>query len=173
MLGFEFVIVVAAALGIPFARGAFREAPGMALLCIAGAIFAGSVLGYLSLNPRTLGSVSATPFLLARVAAAGVIVAGAALNVLSRSRRGQVLFVKGALLGAPVIAGAAMPFFPAGRRVIDAILGMGTTPTLVLGLAAALVLGGLLCASGHMVIHAFELGRVPDSDADAPPVNPG
>ncbi len=159
LFGFEIVVGVSCVFGLLLGAGRYREAPGLAMACVAGTIFAGSVLGYLSLSPRTLGGVGLTPFLGARVLAAGMIAASGAYCVLSRHPRSWRLLTLGLLLGAPVLGAATVAVIPSLRAHLAPVLRMGLVGQMAVAVAAFLLLGGLLCASVDLVIRAFELGR--------------
>ena len=101
MLGFEVITLAAAVFGVLIAMGRFGDGPALGLLCVVGAVAAGSVLGDLSTflaNPiggpvlRTYGKggmveLPITLFMTLRLAAAGIVALGAAWIVLSRSPR--------------------------------------------------------------------------------------
>ncbi len=166
LVGFEVVIAVSCVFGLLLGR--YREAPGMALACVAGTIFAGSVLGYVSMSPPVLGGVGLRPFLEARVLAAGLIGAAGAYCVLSRHPRSWRLFARGLLLGAPVVAAAAVLAIPSLRRLLAPVMGMGLVGQMTVAVGAFLLLGALLCAAIDLVIRAFELGRPERFGASGP-----
>lgn len=167
LFGFEVVIGVSCVFGVQFGRGRYRHAPGMALACVAGSVLVGSVLGYMSLQPPTLGGVGLQPFLAARVLAAGLIAASGAVCVLSRHPNSWRLAIVGALLGAPVVMAGAIAVIPALRGLAAPLAGIGPMGQLAVGVGLFVVLGGLLCASAHLLIRAFELGR-PENLASEP-----
>lgn len=165
MFGFEAIVAVSALIGLLFALGRFREGPGMALACVSGAIFAGSVLGYFSVS-GVLAGIGLKPFLLARVAAAAALAVGGAFCVLSRDRRSWTVLFRGIVLGAPVLAVGAMAAVPAGRDMLGVVFEAGALVQMTVVVLGALVLGGLFAASVHQIIRAFELGHL---DEAAPP----
>ncbi|MFM9994198.1 MAG: hypothetical protein ACKVU4_00185 [Phycisphaerales bacterium] len=167
LFGFEVVIAVSCVFGVQFGRGRYRHAPGMALACVAGSVFVGSVLGYMSLRPPALGGVGLKPFLAARVLVAGLIAGAGAACVLSRHPKSWRLAITGAVLGAPVMAAGAIAVIPALRGLAAPLTGMGPMGQLAAGVGLFVVLGGLLCASAHLLIRAFELGR-PENLASEP-----
>ena len=65
----------------------------------------------------------------------------------------------GRLLLAPIALGAAVFLHPAGRRVVDRLLGSSPGVQAVAAVAGFIVAAGLLSAGVHLVIRAFELGR--------------
>jgi hypothetical protein len=165
LLGFELVIAVSCVFGVLLGGGRYRQAPGLALACVAGTVFAGSVLGFYSLSPPVLGGVGLKPLLAARALAAGLIAGAGAWCVLSRHPRSWRLAAQGVLLGAPVLITAAVLAVPSLRRVLGPLAGLGLVAQMAVAVGAFLLLGGLLCASVDMVIRAFELGR-PERFAD-------
>lgn len=177
MLGFEVVIALAAALGVLFALGRFRDAPGLAIACIAGALFVGSVLGFLGVG-RTLGTLRLEPFLFARLALAGLLGALAVLSVLVR----RPAAFKPAILGA-VLAGAGLAasafVYVAHTRQWHPMRPLDGLPEVlrVTGLLIAAILAVVAIAVGtHLVINAFERCRTeseaPDRDQAAPASKP-
>jgi hypothetical protein len=167
LLGFESITIIAAVLGVLFGLGRFRDAPGMALACIAGTIFAAAVLGWKSVTAsagqsRAVAGIPLTPVILAQVLAALMLGAAAAFSVLSRRRAAWKPAIIGAALGSP-LAIVAMAFLYRGTR--PTVVGALGSP---LGAVLALVvLGGLLAASVHLIIRAFEIGS-----ADTPESGP-
>ncbi len=164
MLGFEVVVALACVLGVLNSR--FRSAPALTLLCVASCVFAGSVLGYVGvrgvLDRGNEVRVALKPWLVGRLAAAALLVALAAWTVLRRDRRAVALALRAAIWALPVvIAGLlAAGVLAAGpgtavMRAIEALPGWARAGTyLILGL----VLAVSLCASGHFLIRAFEIG---------------
>lgn len=163
LFGFEIVTMVAGALGLAFAGGRFREGPGMALACIGGTILAAAGLGFISVRPPVLGTVALAPFLAGRVGGALLIGVCAAACVLSRDRRAWPTLIKGIVLGLPVVAAAGVASVPAARGLVGSLLGTSPAALIVAGVAAFAVFGALFCASVHLVIRAFELGRTEEA----------
>lgn len=158
LFGFELVVLVAAVIAVLFGRGRFAEAPGMALACVAGTVFLGSAMGWQAAG-RQLGGVSLTPFLAGRVAVSLVLGAAAAACVLSRDRQAWRLAALGTLLALPVLGALAAVALPAGRRALENAIGPSVGLQAAVGVGAFLVLGGLLSASVHILVRAFEMGR--------------
>lgn len=161
LFGFELTVLSAGVVGIMFGRGRFSDAPGLALACVAGTVLAASALGWQGAG-RQVAGVSLTPFLLARVALAAALGLAAAACVLSRAPGGKAwrLAILGAVFGVPVVVAAAALVHPAGRHAIESALGTSAGVHAAVGVAAFLVFGGLLSASVHLVVQAFEMGRV-------------
>lgn len=152
MLGFEVIIAVAGVFGVLTGLGRFLNGPALALVCVAGAVGAGSLLGFLA--GRGNLAIDLWPFLMARGVAAAAILAMAGWAVLSRRpqeswRRLGVGIA--CLIGFGAIAG--------GLWVAQGWLtGLGTMPGAIIGLVAGATLLGLLAAAVHHVIRAFETG---------------
>lgn len=182
-LAFEIVTAACCALALPFARGAYREGPGLALTCFSGAVFACSVLGYLSVQ-GALGTTSLKLWVLARVALAGILGASAAATVLIRNPRSWGVLAKGIAFLAPHIAIVAVlgmkksgitPLMSLADRmiglagpVLGPAEGVGAAVRMGVIIVIALILGGLFCAGLHLVIRAFELCREPQTQAATP-----
>lgn len=158
LFGFEVVVGAAGVLGVLFGRGKFGEGPGLALACIGGTVLAGSALGWLAAG-KQVGGHSITPLLGPRVLAAGVIGLAGAYCVLSRNPKSWKVAAWGAGTGAPVVIAAMAMMRGSSRRVIESAVSSGVLGTVgaVVGLV---VVAACLCASVHLVVKAFEMGRV-------------
>lgn len=169
-LGFEVVTLIACAFGFLLAIGRFSDGPGLGLLCVVGAVAVGSVLGDISTqlaNPiggpvlRNFGTgglvqIPITTFMALRLAAAGIVGVCAAWTVLNRHRlESMKSLLTGVLLGAAMLAVVAIGW--KARSVLATLGSFATT----IGLFAVGVLAlGLLAASVHYTIRAFEFGRL-------------
>lgn len=163
LMGMELCIALAAALGVLFARGFFREGPGMALACVSGTIFVASILGYLSVPNAQMtmsggGTIGLKPFLMGRLILAVLLGVGAAWLVLSRNARSWSYVARAALTGVPLAVIGFVGF--KGRTWLSS--GGAGVPAWV-GWIGAIVLAcvglALLCACVHCTIRAFEMGR--------------
>ena len=159
MLGFEVVVCVACVFGVLNTR--FRAAPALALLCVASCIFAGSVLGYVGvrgvLDRGNEVRIALKPWLIGRLTASALLVGLAAWTVLRRDPRSVALAGRAVLWGVPVLLAGVLAAGPGAAllRVIEALPGwVRAGAYLVLGL----VLAVSLCASGHFLIRAFQVG---------------
>lgn len=169
LVGMEACIAMAGVFGVLFQRRKFADGPAMTLLCIAGTIFAAGFLSWLAVRSgiKLKGdqSLNVKMVMLARVGIAAALVGLASFEVLRRNRRSIGQLGRAFATGVPllIIAGGLY----AGR---DAIAAQQVVPawivwTLVsIGVVIAM---GLLCACGHFVIRAFEMGR-PDFAVDKP-----
>lgn len=183
LMAFEVVMAVSCSLALPFARGAYRDGPGLALTCFAGAVFAGSVLGYLSAQ-GVLGTHSLKLWLLARVALAGLLGLFAAAVVLVRNPRSWGGLIKGLLLLSPhaliVVLFGLQRYGPGSvKSGLDRLLGVfapltrpaeGVAEAMRMGglIVIAIIAGGLLCAGLHLIIRSFEICRDDESAVAKP-----
>jgi hypothetical protein len=158
LVGFEAVVAVAGFLGVMFGIGRFADGPGLALACIAGTVLMGSALGWLS-AAQQVGGYSLTPLLGLRVLAAGMLGFMGACCVLSRDPRAWKPAMWGAGSGLPVLAAIALMLRASSRRAIESALGSWGMLGAAVGLLALVALGVCLCASVHLVVKAFEMGR--------------
>jgi hypothetical protein len=168
MFGFEVVVALACVLGLMVARGKFNEGPALAVLCVAGPIFVGAILAYFGVGRAlTLSGreepISLTGWLLARVAAALLLAAMAAVLVLMRSRRCWNYAAKAAGAGAPLVLALGVAVMYRGP-VASALGGLPGLVQIGLGGLAAVVGVVLFSAAAHYTIRAFEEGRL---DAEA------
>jgi len=163
IVGFEIVTLVAAVLGVLFARGKFQDGQGLALACVAGCFGVGAFLAWLSVQGRLQirggdSTIGLNGWLLARLGAAGLIAALGAFAVLRRNPASVGYMIRATLAGGPVILIAALAVLARGSLtgaaqnvpvwLISVVAG-------VLGIGAVV----LLSACGHCLIRAFELGR--------------
>lgn len=107
LFGFELVIAVSSLLGVLLGLGRFREAPALALACVAGTILVGSFLGYRG-SAGAVGSLSLKTWVVGRIAIGAVLAALAALTVLVRNRKSWGALCLGAMFGALPAAVALM-----------------------------------------------------------------
>jgi hypothetical protein len=151
LFGFEVVTLGAALFGGLLGAGRFGSAPGLGLLSVAGATGASAVLGFVGADQVLMG-MSLKPFLLARLAAAGGFAAIAAIAVLIR-RPGTSL--PKLLAGLACAAGFVAAGFVAWKT--SGLMGsLGVPVQAIMGLIGFSVLLGLLAASVHLLIAAFE-----------------
>ena len=169
LFGFELVIALCGVVGLLFASGRFQEGQGLALICIAGGIAVSAVLGYVGAVSSLGGGVPdyLKPTLFARLAAAGLYTGAASWAVLSRNPSSWSYAARAAVAGVPLLAVAVAAVV--GRQSLGPALATlpswAKTAGAGLGFVIAIV---LVCACGHCLIRAFELGRAPDPDPAAP-----
>lgn len=164
-MGFEFVTISAAVVGVIFWRGQFRNGPGLALACVAGTILLASGLGGLSVQ-WTVANQSIKLLIAARAAAAMIIALCGAACVLGRDSRGWPTFIKGVVWGIPLIALAGW-FAKAGGAFLDPVNNLGTVARMIAYGMGTLVLGICMCVSVHLIVKAFEFGRFKQDEETA------
>jgi hypothetical protein len=154
-VAFELTGLLGAFMLVLLARGRIRQGPAITCLCVAGAVGAGALLAYVSAG-RPVAEVKAHAPTLIRLAIAGALVAIAALDVLLRAPKATLpRFGIGLALGAPLL-------------IIIALLQRGTIARAFAPLGSGLEFGayilltmlviGLVAASGHYLITAFQIG---------------
>jgi hypothetical protein len=171
LFGFEVVALVTGVLLALFGRGRFSDGPGLALGTFAGTLLVASAFGWISAG-RQLAGVSLTPLLAVRVLVSFLLAAAGSYCILSRNPRSWRTFVNGALCGAPcaVVMGAALT--SSGRRMLMSFISGGGIVQTALAILVLVVLGGLFCASVHLIIKAFEMGRVDEPRCGLPAAPP-
>lgn len=123
LLGFEAVIAVAGGLGVFLGLGKYREAPALAIACVAGTILVGSFLGYRG-SAGAIGSLSLKPWIMGRLAIGLTLALLAALTVLVRNRQSWPALFAG-------LAFAAIPGVLFGMFALAAVgYGRPIPPTL-------------------------------------------
>jgi hypothetical protein len=160
MLGFEVIGILTGAIGVLFAMGRFREAPGMALACVAGTVFSVAVCTHLAVR-GTLGPHSLAMLTVGRIGAAGVLGVLAAVCVLSRNPRSVGMLLKGVVLGVPTLAVVGALIVTRGEVVENVLKSLGNWGSVwrfVILSIGGLVVGGTLCASVEFVVRAFQMG---------------
>ncbi len=152
MLGFEVLITVAAVFGVLLSLGRFRDGPALALLCIAGAVGAGGLLGYVG-SGKTLVGIDLKYLLVLRAALAAAFALAAAAVVLARRPRASL-----PLLATGIGAGVALVALGAGFWAARGTLAGAAGPVRVIAFTVAGVLViCLVSAAGHYLIRAFAI----------------
>lgn len=160
VVGLEAVITVAGAIGVMHAtasRRGFREGPAIGLVCVAGAVLVCAGLSFITLNAGFRG-IQRDPFFLARTAAGCGLLALAAVAVLLRkpSETFRPLLV-GVVMGVLAAATAAPLVLPGTRKAIQAAHPVVESLTFLI---AGVLLIGFVSASTHLIIKAFDRGRI-------------
>jgi hypothetical protein len=159
LFAFELLALVAGVAGLFAARPAFAQAPGLGLLCVAGMIVASSVCGYLGVQ-GSFGPHSLREWLLARLAAGGLIVLAAAYAVLSRNPRSFGSIARGLACLAPVVVLGGLAFWK--RAAVMGVLNdLNAFIRIAISITAMLAVAALVCAGVHLLIRAFEACRQP------------
>jgi len=167
LAGFEVVALVAGVLTVLFGRGRFADGPGLALGTFAGTVLVASAFGWISVG-KQLGGVSLTPLLAFRVIASLLLAAAGCYCILSRNPKSWRVFAIGAACGAPCVAVMGAGLTSGGRRALMNFISGGGMVQTGIAILLLIVLGCLLCASVHLIIKAFEMGRVDESPRPVP-----
>ncbi|MEM7622426.1 MAG: hypothetical protein AAF235_04410 [Planctomycetota bacterium] len=164
LLLFSMVGVVAGVFAVLVAAGRFTAGPAIAMLCIAGAIGAGSVMGYTEAKPNLTNLAfyrdSMRLWQFGGIGLAGVMTLGAAVSVWSRRPAASLRRLGFALLTGLPLAGL----------LYAASVGLSTASGLVVVvgvLVGGLLAVGLAAATGHQIIRAFEVSGEPGPDTTA------
>jgi hypothetical protein len=159
---FEPIVIGACVVGLLFSLGKFRWAPAMTLVCVAGSIAVASVLvwkgmlGQVQIEGQDRGW-PLMPWLVGRLAAAAVLTALAAVEVIGRDGRSRRHLTLGVYAAIPLAVSLGAVYF-----LVNA--GSSTTPSLAPWMSTSLLAlfgiaaGVSLCAAGHFFIRAFEIG---------------
>lgn len=162
MLGFEFITAIAGVFAVLVALGRFSLGPALALLCVAGAVGVGSFLGHRSAGGFLGGA--AQIYLLGRCSAAFLLLTAAAWLVLARRPHESVAsLVRGMLFGFGLVLMIVGLWLSRGH-----IWALGPAVKALVMLFGGVVGLGLLAASVHFTIRAFEFGRVGDARPTSP-----
>lgn len=178
--GFEVVALIASVYGVLVGLGRYREGPALAILCVSGALAVGALLGYVGAPATTTSKVSDAlpalgilgndreliglplwPLMLARFAAAGALGLAAGLVVISRRPSLSVARLTRAVIFGILLGAVAGPLLVLRAR----LLALSTFPKLMIGFVASVAILGLLAATLHYGIRAFEAGD-PDQPED-------
>lgn len=171
--GFELIALVACVFGVWTGLGRYRQGPALAILCVAGAIAVGALLGYVGApaatttklatavpalsfmgSDRELIGLPLWPLMLARAVAAAAMGAAAAVIVLSRQPQlSHPRLVRAMVFGALLVLVAAPLWLTRAKWI-----ALGTFPKLMIGVLGSVVALGLFAAAVHYAIRAFEPG---------------
>jgi hypothetical protein len=149
IVGFEAVTILAAVFAMLVGLGRFDSAPGMALVCAAGAIGAGTYMAHLGSGREVLPMW----FLGARAILTGALLLAAVLAVLARNqpaatrslvRSGMFALPLGVILAGGFVMRHQIGTLPGGVKLIG-------------GFFVFLLVTGLVAGAVHGVIRAFEV----------------
>lgn len=171
LVGFEAVILLASAFSFLIGLGYFRQAPAMGVFITGGAVLVGACLGEPRLvlrfmgNPGTgvpPGGVDLLPYAYARLAVALAFFAlGAFIVLIQRPMKSFRRLAVGLALALP-LALMALAFTNASiRSTILSLNGIALAGVIVVLMIVVL---GLVAASGHAIIRAFEAGLPEHAD---------
>lgn len=171
LLAFEVIALSAGVIAILFGLGKFREGPAIALLAVAGTIFAAAVLGFVGVGQQIALKGNDAPlslrfYVIGRVAAAGLLGLISILIALTRTKAAFVAAIKSLYAWIPlgIILAAIVKRGVITNALSNAPQFIAPTLAVIAGLAVI----GLLAAAIHMTIRAFELARSPEEDLDRP-----
>lgn len=164
LIGFEVIILFSAGIGALEAIRHSRHGPAMTLLCVAGAVGVGSLLGFIGAN-KTLAGFDLHVVLGARLLTAAIVAAAAGCIVISRDPSNSLpSLVKG------LIAGAVFVGLCVGAWVMrGAILGAGGAARVGFVVVTGIAVIALVSASIHYLVRAFAVGVGPRFDEPGAP----
>ena len=157
-LSFELVVILGAVFLILLGLGKIKEGPAITLVCCAGAIGAGSLLGWKGTGQQINGH-SITWLVALRSLVAAALVLAAAAEVASRDpKRTLPRLGWGVAAALPLLAMLGLY----ANGTIPSVLGNlnANSPTLAFGvwLVLGVIAGALASASGHLLITGFAIG---------------
>ena len=172
LMGFEAVILMATAFSFLIGLGFFRDAPAMGVFIAGGAILVGACLGEPRLVLRFMGSqaggtggVDLLPYAYARLLVAlGFFALGALIVLIQRPRTSFRRLAIGVALALPLVLMALAFGNPGVRTSILSLNGVALAGVIVVLMIVVL---GLVAASGHAIIRAFEAGLPENRDEHA------
>jgi hypothetical protein len=165
LIGFEAVIVMASVFSFLIGLGYFRQAPAMGVFITGGAVLVGACLGEPRLVLRFLGNagsgvpaggVDLLPYAYARLAVAiGFFALGALLVLIQRPATSFRRLAVGVALAVPL---ALMGVAFANQGIRSSILSLNGIALAGVIVVLMIIVLGLVAASGHAIIRAFEAG---------------
>ncbi|MBY0260852.1 MAG: hypothetical protein K2Q20_00810 [Phycisphaerales bacterium] len=154
VIAFELIVLLCAAFAFLLGLGRFRDGPALTLVCSAGIVGVASLLAFVASN-QMLGGRSLVPYLGIRFGLAGALALIGAWTILRRRpREAMSSLAKGVGAGVLLVVGLA-----AGVKWGGAFASLSPVVVVLVGLIGATVGLGLLAASVHCIIRAFEFGH--------------
>lgn len=154
---FEAPVLISGVFGLLLAKGSRFggvSGPAMTLLCIAGCVGAGSLLGYVGTG-RAVAGYSLTKVMIGRAGMAAALAVLSALHVLLRKPSLSLpLLLKGVLIGLPLPVAAFCVMGGVGQAQYQAL---PEVVQILLALFGMLLVAGLICACVHLVVRAFQV----------------
>lgn len=164
LFAFELVTILACVFGLLVARGRFADSPGLTILCIAGLIMTGGVLGWLGANKVHAG-VNLRPFMLSRLAVAGVLYALAAISEVWYSPSARRKLMKAGIFAIVFLGVVGGMFALRHSPIMDKMQGWREGVRLGgLALASVIALIGA-CGGVHLAVRAFTIAEEPEAGA--------
>lgn len=171
LMGFELVNLTAGVIGVLIGLGRFRAGTGLGALCVAGAIAVGSLFGSIS-TQHAFAGVQILPIAFARAGLAGLILFAMAMHLLGTNKGAWFRLILGAVLGLPPLTVAAMAATGRGTNLFSSMSSLPPVVSLFIG-SVVFIIGSVLLAVGvHLVVRAFELGRISAAEPDQTPAKP-
>ncbi len=162
--GFEALTIVSGAAAVLIGLKPRKEGFGLAVLCVAGAVFVAAVLGSMMLKNASDTVPSLKNYVLIRLAmAAGLVAMCGIVKLGTRSDSWVRLFIGGALI-LPALIILSLIARNKGGLVSGMFSGFGPIASMVLWTLFSVVLGVISIAGVHVLIRAFELTREPKSE---------
>ncbi len=164
LTGFEVVVAFSSFFGLMVFAGRVRQAPALAVLCVAGATLVGSVLGYLAVKV-SLAHLPLKPWLAARLGVVGLLTLCAIVIALGSNRQAWNVLVKAALFAVP-LAGVALWYRLAHLAPLDTPMpGFKDALRLAAIAGVATTCAVCVCAVTHLSVRAFAIADEPDIKA--------
>ena len=157
--GFEAMTLAAGVTAILMGLRRDPDGIGVGLLCVAGAVFVGAILGSKMLQSSSDQVPSLKNFVLLRLALVGGVAALAGLIKLGDRRDCWRMLAIGAGLLIPLMAIGWLVVRRNTESLTKPIGHLGEVLQMVLWLLIAIVVGIMTIAGGHFVIRAFEMTR--------------
>lgn len=157
--GFEIVILLAGITAVLIGVLPRRDGFGLAGLCVAGGLFASTILGAIILENSSPAVPSLKWAVLLRLGGAGLIGGLTGLVKLGNCAQCWRKLILGSVLVLPVVAAAGL--FVGGKLDLLTGLysGMGIPVRMSLWILTSVIVGAMAIAGGHFLIRAFELTR--------------
>lgn len=156
LVGFEALTLLGCVYALLLGFGRFRSGPALAMLCVAGTILAGTVLGYTA-DRATYRGMPRDPIAAARLAASALILLMAGVTVWARrARESARALVIGCALGGLALGAMGAWMFTPISSTLAGIHPIVRTLTMLIG---GLTVVGLLSGGAHYTIRSLELGR--------------
>lgn len=165
LAGFELVVLVASGFGVWAGLGRLPGVETMTMVCLAGVVFVGALLGAPSIVAGLIqggtglkaevAGLPLMPWIVGRLIASAVLAGLSAFVVLGRERSSLRYLLTGVIVGVPVIILAAALLLTPLRSYAASL----AAPVQVfLALVGFFVIAALVSVSGHNLIRAFEVG---------------
>ncbi len=156
LVGFEGLTLLGCVFATLIGFGKFRSGPALAMLCVAGAILVGTVLGYTA-DRATYRGIMQHQVSAGRVGASFLMLAMAGVTVWARrpGKSIKALVIGFALCGAGLGATGAWMF----TSLPSTLAGIHPMVKSLVFLIGGLIVVGLVSAGAHYAIRSLEYGR--------------